>query len=235
MNRIDFMNELRALLLDILPEEREEAMQYYNDYFDDAGVENEASIIKELGSPQKVADTIKAGLGTTDESSSEYRETGYADTRFEDCEMPARREGYRSTENVHDKKKEPWTSQPLKVLLVILIVLVGAPVVLPVFGGVLVAIIAVLIAVVAVVAAVLVSGIAVGIGGIVLIGTGFTQIFHSVPIACGLIGGGLLMAALGAAGTALMWWICVKIIPPVFRWIVELCRKPFQKGRRSAE
>ena len=43
MSRIEFMNELRALLLELSAEEREEAMQYYNDYFDDAGIENEAS------------------------------------------------------------------------------------------------------------------------------------------------------------------------------------------------
>ena len=37
MNRIEFMTELAALLQDISAEERIEAMQYYNDYFDDAG------------------------------------------------------------------------------------------------------------------------------------------------------------------------------------------------------
>ena len=42
MTRVEFMNELRALLWDLSVEEREEALQYYNDYFDDAGAENEA-------------------------------------------------------------------------------------------------------------------------------------------------------------------------------------------------
>ena len=55
MTRVEFMNELRALLWDLSVEEREEALQYYNDYFDDAGAENEADIIKELESPRKVA------------------------------------------------------------------------------------------------------------------------------------------------------------------------------------
>ena len=67
MNRIEFMTELAALLQDISAEERVEAMQYYNDYFDDAGAENEADIIKELESPRKVAETIKAGLGGQNE------------------------------------------------------------------------------------------------------------------------------------------------------------------------
>ena len=92
MSRIEFMSELRALLADLSEEERDEALQYYNDYFDDAGAENETSIIKELGSPQKLAATIKAGLFGQNEEESEYRETGYTDTRFEEKETPASRQ-----------------------------------------------------------------------------------------------------------------------------------------------
>ena len=83
MNRIQFMLELAALLQDISVEERTEAMKYYNDYFDEAGEENEAEIIRELGSPAKVAAEIKAGLGGKAGEEGEFRETGYTDTRFE--------------------------------------------------------------------------------------------------------------------------------------------------------
>lgn len=62
MNRIEFLAELEKLLQDISAEERKEAVQYYKDYFEDAGLENEQHIIEELGSPKKVAETIKAGL-----------------------------------------------------------------------------------------------------------------------------------------------------------------------------
>ena len=41
-NRIGFMTQLAALLQDVPVEERREAMQYYNDYFDDAGAERTA-------------------------------------------------------------------------------------------------------------------------------------------------------------------------------------------------
>ena len=56
------MKRLEELLQDISENEREEALQYYNDYFDDAGAENEAQIIEELGCPEQVARTIKAGM-----------------------------------------------------------------------------------------------------------------------------------------------------------------------------
>ena len=57
MNRIEFMDQLKDLLREISAEEREEALQYYEDYFADAGEEHEAEVIRELGSPQKVAAT----------------------------------------------------------------------------------------------------------------------------------------------------------------------------------
>lgn len=55
MNREEFMAKLKALLGDIPADEREEALQYYEDYFDDAGADNEAEVIRELESPQRVA------------------------------------------------------------------------------------------------------------------------------------------------------------------------------------
>ena len=62
MNRAGFMSQLESYLADIPAAEREEALQYYNDYFEDAGAENEASVISSLGSPKEIADNIKAEL-----------------------------------------------------------------------------------------------------------------------------------------------------------------------------
>ena len=46
MNRKQFMEELSQLLIGISEEERVEALQYYEDYFDDAGAENEQQVIE---------------------------------------------------------------------------------------------------------------------------------------------------------------------------------------------
>lgn len=62
MNRADFMSQLESLLQNIAPTEREEAIQYYNDYFDDAGEENEREVIEALGNPARVAENIKRDL-----------------------------------------------------------------------------------------------------------------------------------------------------------------------------
>ena len=60
MNRVEFMETLSRLLQDIPEEDRIDALKYYNDYFDDAGSENEQNVIEELESPEKVAMKIKA-------------------------------------------------------------------------------------------------------------------------------------------------------------------------------
>ena len=39
MNREEYMRLLAIALKDVPQSEKEEALQYYNDYFDDAGVE----------------------------------------------------------------------------------------------------------------------------------------------------------------------------------------------------
>ena len=70
MNRAEFIRQLECLLQSIPDAERQEALQYYNDYFDDAGDENEQDVIEALGNPARVAENIKRDL----------LESGYGET-----------------------------------------------------------------------------------------------------------------------------------------------------------
>ena len=89
MNRKQFMEQLERLLSDISEAERQEALEYYEGYFDDAGPENEGEVIRKLGNPGKVAAIIKADLQENSEDYGEYTENGYQDTRVkENGEMP---------------------------------------------------------------------------------------------------------------------------------------------------
>lgn len=76
MNRAEFMERLTALLSDVPPTEREAAIQYYNDYFDDAGEGNEQGVIASLGSPEDIARSIKAGL-LDGGNAGEFTESGF--------------------------------------------------------------------------------------------------------------------------------------------------------------
>lgn len=75
MNREEYMRRLEEALTDITPFEKEEAIQYYNDYFDDAGVENEEEVMNSLGTPEKLAETIKKEQTDAQESVDEILET----------------------------------------------------------------------------------------------------------------------------------------------------------------
>lgn len=83
MNRAEYMKELAYLLQDVPDGEREEALQYYEDYFDDAGPEREEQVIAELGRPEKVAAIIREGARNGYESpDGEYTENGYRNERY---------------------------------------------------------------------------------------------------------------------------------------------------------
>lgn len=60
MNRQEFMYRLAAELSKMPRDEMRAAMEYYDEYFDEAGPEREQEAIQELGSPEKIAAQIKA-------------------------------------------------------------------------------------------------------------------------------------------------------------------------------
>lgn len=62
MNKVEFMRQLERLLQNISEQERKEALQYYGDYFDDAGPENEQAVLEALGNPARVAENIRRDL-----------------------------------------------------------------------------------------------------------------------------------------------------------------------------
>ncbi|MBP5186223.1 MAG: DUF1700 domain-containing protein, partial [Clostridiales bacterium] len=58
MTKETYLQELRKGLK-ILPHyDRDEAVEFYEEYFDEAGIENEAKVIEELGEPKILAKKI---------------------------------------------------------------------------------------------------------------------------------------------------------------------------------
>ena len=58
MNRSDFILRLEQALGGMPEEEGRRAVEYYENYFDEAGPENEADVLRTLGAPEKVAADI---------------------------------------------------------------------------------------------------------------------------------------------------------------------------------
>lgn len=232
MNRIEFMDSLGEILRELSAEERAAAIQFYNDYFEDAGLENEAHVIAELGSPQKVASTIKAGLVEQRESHSEYveyGETGYTDTRFEEKEELINRTTPNKTEE-NIGKKEPKEQNVVQILLLVLgIIFIGIPVILPLTVAALTTILAILIAISAIFVGLIVAAVVVMVSGIVVFIIGLSQIISALPSALLLSGVGMLLFVFGMVGTVLLVKVTVVTVVAIFKGIVKICRMPFEK------
>lgn len=84
MNRETFMKELEYLLQDISEEEKADALSYYADYLEEAGAENEEQVLKEFGSPERIAAMIRADLTGNLKESGGFTERGFEDERFRD-------------------------------------------------------------------------------------------------------------------------------------------------------
>lgn len=79
MDRIEFMRELEALLSELPPEEKREALGFFEEFFDVAGPEGEAEVIERLGSPREAAKRILKDL-KDEGADGEYTEAGYRES-----------------------------------------------------------------------------------------------------------------------------------------------------------
>lgn len=64
MNKEEFLRALEGNLSKLPVEERQSAMEYYKEYLDEAGNENEAEAIKRLGNPVQLAKQLMADFIT---------------------------------------------------------------------------------------------------------------------------------------------------------------------------
>ena len=199
MNRVEFIRQLESLLWDLSESDRLDAIAYYNDYFDEAGIENEERVLKELGSPERVAAMIKADLNTDGNEKAEYTEQGYSDGRQGvNPNTPAPRK---------EKKKLPMA-------LIIVLLVFAAPVLLGVGGGLLGGVLGLAGGLIGLVA----GGIGMLAGGVVSLVSGVIKLVFSPLKGLVLIGTGSLITALGLL-------IAVFLVLCIFKWMPKLFRK----------
>lgn len=240
MTREEFMTELASMLQDISVEERVEAMQYYNDYFDDAGEEQEEKVAAKLGSPAKVAAEVKAGLERSSGETSEYRETGYTDTRFEEQVSLAKREdnaekreeySYHYAENVEPQKNSAKKDKVLKIVAMIVVGLAAAPILISLAVGALCIAFGIVITVFAILFALIVVAVTMVIVGIVLFISGMITAVSQLPTGFALLGMGLIVAVVGVVLTVAFIKLCFVVVPMIGKWIKRLWQKIMNKRK----
>lgn len=226
MNRIEFMRELENLLSDISDSERKEALKYYNEYFNDAGVENEQEVITSLGTPAKVAAIIKEGLADNEGNKGEFTETGFNGYSNSKQDEIVKRPMTSEERGFKDKNKKMSGGT---IALIVIVCIFALPIIGPAGIAVLSTIFGIVCAIVGVLIAVFVSGVAMVIAGIALFIASIVAM-GTFPMGGLLImGASLAVTGLGILFTILGIWILVNGVPPMIRGIVNLCRKPFHK------
>lgn len=248
MSRFDFMRKLESLLSDIPIEERNEVLKYYNDYFDDAGVDNEDKIISELGSPERIASIIKADLhaeGDNNQNRGVFTEKGYVDTAYEEIryEVIDSSEGKHvegeyysynttgtestdSTGNTNNTGSNTSTNNN-KLALIILLCIFAIPIGIPLLFTFVSIIFSLVITVFALLFGFAIAGIVMVPVGIALVFVGIVNI--GIPF-MGLIycGAGLIVLGLGILFVMLSVWLSKTVFPAIIKGLVYIFRLPFQ-------
>ncbi|MDE6529947.1 MAG: DUF1700 domain-containing protein [Lachnospiraceae bacterium] len=235
MNKEEFLSQLEAHLSGMPENEKQEALQYYRDYFEDAGKEKENDILASLGSPAEVAENIKE-----ENQSGEWTERGYcaehqsADT----CIVKTDAVGGQNTENQQNiGNQQNAGPEPAKkedkagIILAIVLVVVLSPVWISLLGGLfgtLVALIGGFIGFMVSGAALFIVSIPIVIGSICAMVAGLP-----VPIGLMLIGAGLMIGAIGILLIFLTVLIIRYAIPALIKGIKSLWNMIFKRREAS--
>lgn len=225
MNREGFLEGLARLLADIPENERQEALEFYNNYFDDAGPENEARVIEELGgTPERAAASIRAEF-QSDRSQrqpnyGEYTERGYRDTRIPHTEqMP------RPVFTQKKKKKEANNNKTIKIILIALILIATSGLWLGLLGsvislifGLLGGILSLIFGIAAAVFALLVSGVALTVAGV-------AKCMISPALGLLMAGLGMMLLGVGIILLILAIWLGSKLLPWAKQWSYDILRR----------
>lgn len=218
MNRMDFMSQLERLLQDVSPTEREEALQYYNDYFDDAGAENEMEVIEALGNPARVAENIKRDMQESGET--RVRASDRALVEYDNGAYSSRSQS--QPEKADDGKKEmpAWA-----IVLLVVLLIFASPVLLGVGSGLVGVVIGILAAWFGVIFGFGVAALVLFLVMLLLLVVGIMCIPIDALVGAGLIGGGLVCGGIGILFLMLTVAMGGVATPAVCRGIAGLFRK----------
>lgn len=80
--RQKYISELKSFLAPLTAEERTDALDFYNEYIEDAGYDNYQQIIKELGNPRQLSHKILADYSIK-ANNEEIKNSHTASPRFQ--------------------------------------------------------------------------------------------------------------------------------------------------------
>lgn len=245
MSRKEFMDQLAYLLQDISEEERRDALNYYEGYFEEAGEDAEEQVTARLGSPQKVAAEIKNdlyGSGKYEENIA-YTEEGCEDKRFrEEIKSPQRYDRREKRYSEWGRGFHSWWDRQSNVMRVVYLGIFLA-VFFSVADGLLNAVLGLAGGIFGLIGGLLgmIFGLFAGAFGITIaayaagagmIGMGIVKIFTYPALGMLYCGIGCFGIVAGILLSFFCGWLCRKVIPAIIHGIRAVFRKIF-RGRRG--
>lgn len=203
MNRKEYLSILRDSLSSFSYEEMESALAYYNEFFDDAGPENEQAVIASLGDPKKLAETIikESGINVEEAETNQNEKTSF---------------------NPPPTNKYPETNTNNTRIALIIILILTFPFWIGFVGaafGIIVAIVATTFAISVAVSAVAITCLAVGIA----------QMFIYPPLGLLLTGVGLIALGIAILAVFPLCKLVVKVLSSVFKGIATGVKNLFNR------
>ena len=219
MSRKEFMEELQILLGELPVEEREEALRYYESYFDEAGAEQEQAVLQELGSAGRVAVQILRDY-RMENSGGFYTEQGYKEHESaKEAPMKYVGDGQQAKEQTTENPQGSGITITKKgmsrgtLVILILLGILTFPIWFSLFATVFGLLLGVFGAGIGIIVGFGVGGIACLLGGIAALAVGIWKAFGSPVVGAGLIAialllfgvGCLLIVAFGGILKLLLW------------------------------
>lgn len=229
MNKTEFMQQLERMLQDVPKMERIEALQYYNDYFEDAGEDQEKDVIAALGNPYKVAENIKKDLYQNHYNFTMEQEKVAAGRELVNYQP----EWENDTQGQKQSQKSGMSTGT--IALIVVLVILASPILL-VLGGVVLALLACGIAVLGaiVVSVGVLAAICLTIGIIIAV-VGVLGIIANPLAGVGVLGAGFITMAIGLVALMLLILIVGKLTPAVWKGIAWIMRAMTGKNKRRQE
>lgn len=224
MNRREFIEQLRGLLTSLPYGEQEDALQFYEEYFDDAGPENEQRVIEELESPEAVAQkiiqnspSVPAAQGWVNADGAQAGGEGApsdtaADSAQYDSSMFERY--YQNQQRMQQQSSSNWALW--------LVLILTCPLWLPLGIGLIITLFSLVVTALALIFSFAVTAAALAAAVILTLILGVPMLFYDP-----LNGFYMISLAMIAAGASLILippviWLCKKGIPAIFRGIGKL-------------
>ena len=218
MTKQEFLNQLEQLLQDLPTEDREDALCFYQEYFEDAGEEKEQAALADLGDVEELAEQIRSACQTAQPQTQQTQpyqpeqhrwpapiqylrpEAGsYQEQRKQTSQQTEPNNTARLNEN-----NPPKHNSMASAIVIILIILFSMPIwlgILGTIGGIFIAGVAMFFVAILVGVIALFSIASIGMSGFLAFGI------------C------LIVAGFGLLMVAMISWIVAKVCAPIFKFV----------------